>query len=285
VTQPAQPPDGSQEPQASGRGVWLLSNGPGVITVLGSAVVAFLATVVRFTTAQLLQIVLLMIALIATSLITERLVEGRKNRDLLTSISARLDTVVSFTRSENVSLDDVVVSRRDLPPLEGRLVGATEIMISGGSLTRLSNEYRSLFERLAREGCRLRFIMTNPGSPGAEFLSTQISYESRNPDAYRSYMRDAAAGLADLARRFPDHCEVRTFDAAPPFSLLVIRKPGSSSVQVEVYTLGLPARDRPILLTTSDNSPRLCAQFTEQYEKLWNSPLTRPFPGEPKNVS
>jgi hypothetical protein len=263
---------------ASNRGVWLLNNGPGIVTVLGSAVVAVLASVVRFSTEALLQIVLLLLALIGTSLVTERLVDGRRSREQLGSISSRLDAVVSFTRGDDVSLDDVVVSRRQLPPLEERLVGATHVMISGGSLSRLSNEYRSLFERLAGQGCRLQFVMTNPASSGAELLSTEISYESRNLDAYRSYMRDSVAGLADLAGQFPDRCEVRTYDAAPPFSLMVIVKPDASNAQVELYTLGLPACDRPILLTSSASSPRLCALFTEQFDALWNSPLSNPIP-------
>jgi hypothetical protein len=57
-------------------------------------------------------------------------------------------------------------------------------------------------------------------------------------------------------------------------SLIVIVKPDSSSAQVELYTLKLPARDRPILLTSSAHSPRLCQLFTEQFEALWASPLT-----------
>src|ERR1700729_1449928 len=139
----------SDQPEArdsalGNRSLWLISNGPGVVTVIGSAVVAILASVVHFSTEALLQLVLLLLALIGTSLVTERLVEGRKDREQITSISARLDTVVSFTRNENVSLDDVVVSRRELPPLEKRFVGATHVMVSGGSLSRLSNEYRSL---------------------------------------------------------------------------------------------------------------------------------------------
>jgi hypothetical protein len=282
MSPPGQPE--SRESPSPNRSLWLMTNGPGVVTVIGSAVVAILASIVHFSTEALLQIILLLMALIGTSFVTERLVEGRKDREQITSISSRLDTVVSFTRNENVSLDDVAVTRQQLPPLEGRLVGATHIMISGGSLARLSNEYRSQFERLAREGCQLRFVMTNPASPGAEFLSTEISYESRNLDAYRSYMQDAADGLTDLAHRFPGLCEVRTYDAAPPFSLMIIVKPDSSSAQVELYTLGLPARDRPILLTSRATSPRLCTLFTEQFEALWTSPLTHPIPTEPPNA-
>ncbi len=274
-TDPSDRPE-ARESSPANRSLWLMSNGPGVVTVIGSAVVAVLASVVHFSTEALLQIVLLLMALIGTSLVTERLVEGRRDRERITSISSRLDTVVSFTRNENVSLDDVIVTRRELPPLEERLVGATHIMVSGGSLARLSNEYRSMFERLARDGCQLRFVMTNPASPGAEFLSAEVSYESRNLDAYRANMQDAAAGLTDLAHRFPGLCEVRTYDAAPPFSLMVIVKPDSSSAQVELYTVRLPTRDRPILLTSSASSPRLCTLFTEQFEALWESPLTHP---------
>ena len=43
--------------------------------------------------------------------------------------------------------------------------------------------------------------------------------------------------------------------------VMIIVKPDSSSAQVELYTLGLPARDRPILLTSSATSPRLCSLF------------------------
>jgi hypothetical protein len=262
-------------PQIS-RGLWLLSNGPAVVTVAGSAIIAILASLIHFSDGALLQVILLLLALLGTSSVAERLIEAHSDRRELASISSKLETVVRFTRNENVSLDDVIVSRRQLPSLEERLIGATEVMISGGSLSRLSNEYRSMFDRLGREGCRLRFVMTNPASHGAEFLSAEVSYESRSLEAYRSYMRDAAAGLMDLANEFPNKCEVRTYDAAPPFSLMVIVKPDSSTVQIELYTLGLPARDRPILMTTSSQSPRLCAMFTEQFEALWNSPLTQP---------
>jgi hypothetical protein len=282
------PPDLSKarETKSPWNGIlWLVKNGPGVITVSGSAVVALLASFIHFSTDELLQLVLLLLALIGTSLVTERLIETRTVRDQVTSISSKLDTVVSFTRNENVSLDDVVVSRRQLSSLEERLVGATHVMVSGGSLSRLANEYRNSFQRLAQQGCQLRFVVTNPASPGAEFLSTEVSYESRNLDAYRSYMCDSAAGLTDLAHEFPDHCEVRTYDAAPPFSLMVIMKPDSTIAQVELYTLGLPARDRPILLTNSTHSPRLCSLFSQQFEALWTSSLAHPILSESRDHS
>ena len=108
----------TRESPSASRSLWLVSNGPGIVTVLGSAVVAVLASIISFSTEALLQIVLALMALIGTSLVTDQLVEGRKDREQITSISSRLDTVVSFARNQSVSLDEVVVSRRQLPPLE-----------------------------------------------------------------------------------------------------------------------------------------------------------------------
>ncbi len=59
------------------------------------------------------------------------------------------------------------------------------------------------------------------------------------------------------------------------FSLIVIVKPDSSSVQVEIYTLGLAARDRTILMTGSAQSLRLRALFIQQFQALWNGLLTK----------
>jgi hypothetical protein len=58
--------------------LWLAKNGPGVITVLGSAVVAILASVIRFRADELLQLVLLLLALIGTTLGTEKVIETRR---------------------------------------------------------------------------------------------------------------------------------------------------------------------------------------------------------------
>jgi hypothetical protein len=44
-----------------------MTNGPAVVTVIGSAVVAILASIVHFSIGALLQIVLLLMALIGTS--------------------------------------------------------------------------------------------------------------------------------------------------------------------------------------------------------------------------
>jgi len=252
---------------------WLLSNGPAIVTVLGSATIAIVSSVVDLSQVHFFQAILALLALIGTSLVTEKLMEGRFLRNQLKNIDSRLEQVLA---NENVGLDSLVVSRRDLPPLETRLIGAKRIAISGGSLFRLVNEYKNLFEQLAQGGCQLRFIMTDPDTDAAEFLSAAVSYESNSVDAYRAHMRDALTGLSMLVQRFPHSCQLRLSTVAPPFSLVMVERDATkSTIQVELYPFSIPARDRPIFLLNQEEDPRLFNFFSSQFETLWNAKFSR----------
>lgn len=252
---------------------WVLNNGPAIVTVLGSTAVTVAASVLTLTEIQLLQAVLALLALIGTSLLTERLVEGRGLRSRLSDIDGRLAEVLVYARDIEASgLDTLVIRRRDLPPLEQRLDGAKEVAISGGSLFRLLNEYQNLFEQLLHSGCKLRFLMTDPESDAAKTLSSSVAYESSDLEAYRSQMRTALASLTSLSTRHPNACQIRLCALAPPFSLMVVKRgPDSSSVQVEIYPFKTPARNRPMLLLDATNEPKLHAFFSSQFEELWSS--------------
>jgi hypothetical protein len=261
---------------------WLLLNGPAIITVLASSTFAVLAWVLTFTPAQSFQIILALLALIGTSLLTEKLIESRALRDRLQDIDHRLERVLAAQIPDPNTFDRLIQSRRDLPPLEERLLGATRIAISGGSLFRLVNEYQSLFEQLAQSGCQLRFIMTDPNSHAAEYLSVAVSYESSNVDTYRAHMRYTLAALSDFGRRFPQNCHVKLCSLALPFSLLRVDRDLGQSIQVELYPLSVPARDRPILLFEERTDPRLFSFFSTQFETLWNNQFTLTY--DPRRV-
>jgi hypothetical protein len=249
--------------------MWLLLNGPAIVTVLASSVLAVLAWVVAFTPAQYFQIILALLALIGTSLVTEKLIESRFIRDRLRDIDMRLEQVLDQRRTEPLTLDRLISSRRDLSPLEERLSGATRIAISGGSLFRLVNEYKNLFEHLALAGCQMRFVITDPDSHAAESLSVAVSYESNNVETYRAHMRYALTTLCEFSRRFPQNCNVRLCSIALPFSLLRVDNDLGKWVQVELYPFSVPARDRPILTLREQTDPRLFSFFSTQFDTLW----------------
>lgn len=256
---------------------WILNNGPASVTVLGSVALAVTASFVDIAQPRILQAILALLALIGGSLLTERLIEGRSLRDRLGAVDERLDEVLTYARDiETAGLDSLVIRRRELSSLEERLQGAKKVAISGGSLFRLANEYQSLFEHLAEDGCHLRFIMVDPKTAAAEALSSAVVYESRNVEAYRTQMQASLTTLTSLAARYPSTCEVKLSSIAPSFSLMVIEKGwDSSTVQVELYPFRLPARDRPTLLLEKGRDPKLHELFSSQFDGLWNSELCR----------
>jgi hypothetical protein len=245
--------------------------------MMGSVALALAASFLDLSELRILQAIVALLALIGTSLLTERLIEGRTLRQKLNTIDERLDQVLTYTKNIKMGgLDSLVIRRRDLLPLEERLNGAKRVSILGGSLFRLINEYQRLFEQLAESGCRLRFLMTDPKTVAAESLSSAVAYESSDIETYRMQMQTALSGLLSLSARYRDRFEVRLFAFAPPFSLLIIEKgTDSSTIQVELYPFRLPARDRPTLVLERERDPRLHAMFTSQYEAMWSSNFSR----------
>ena len=254
------------------RGLWLLVHAPAVITVVGSAVLAAVVNVAEFTEIQALQAVLGLLALIGTSLLTERIVEGRNLRGKLGDINRRLSEVLEYARDiETVGLDKLIEPRREMPRLEKRLDGAKRVAISGGSLAFLMGNYQYIFERLAEDGCKLRFLVTDPESAAAEFFNAAVAYENRDVQTNRETLRSSVADLLALAARYPGVCEVKVCTIPPPFSILQVEKGNDSSlIQVEIYPYKVPAMDRPTLVLDKKHDPRLHAFFAAQFEGLWN---------------
>jgi hypothetical protein len=256
---------------------WLLNNGPAIITVLGSAALAVSASIIKLSELQILQAVVVLLAMIGTSMLTERLIDGRTTRERLEELTDRLNQVLAHDREIELSgIDSLIIRRRDLPPLEDRLDGAIKVDILGGSLFRLANEYRSLFEKLAESGCKLRFLLTDPETDAAEFLSSAVVYESSDVSTYRAQMRATLVGLCGLTVHYPHSSQVKLYAIAPPFSLVMVEKENEiSTIQVELYPFRIPARDRPMFLLEKQRDPRLHRLFASQFEAMWSSEYSR----------
>jgi len=255
----------------------MLRYGPAILTVVGTVTVGIWASVSELTPEQLWQAVIGLLALIATSLLTERLMDARLTRDALKRIEERIDLALTYvTEVKSAGIDELVIRRRDLAALEDRLAHAKCISISGGSLFRLANEYRSLFENLARRGCRLSFLVTDPSSAAAEMLWRTVAYEVSDADAYKGQLKSALTSLLAIQAKSPELVEVRVSTAAPPFSLVVVEnEDGSAVIQVELYAFKLPARDRPTLMLDKQRDPRLYSVFFDQFTSAWQSDLAR----------
>lgn len=250
-----------------------LNYGPAVITVLFGVFVGLFGSFLALSQPQILQIILVLLGLIGTTLLTEKLLLGRAIPRKFDAIDSQMDKLLKVTCDiEAKGLDSLIIRRRDLEPLEERLKGATRIAISGGSLFRLMSEYQRVFEDLAKSGCEMRFLVSDPNSQASLFLSSVVVYESANPETYRENMKNSIKALESIATRHPELCQLRLADFAPPFSVVIIEKGNASClIQVEIYPFKVPARERPTLLLDKDKDPRLHEFFRDQYNAMWDS--------------
>ena len=248
-----------------------------IITIIGSAIIALAASTLSLSEMNILQAIVALLGLIGASLLADKFVEGRALKKSLNDISRQLEATLNCV--ETRSLDDLVTKIRDLPTLEERLEGARQIFVSGGSLYRLANEYQSLFEQLAENGCKFRFLLTDPDGPSVELLSSGVVYESSGVDGYRTQVRSSVAAFSRFMSRFPTLCEVRLYTLPPPYSLMIVEKENdTSTILVEIYPFKLPTRDRPMLFLDKQKDPRLYNLFSSQYQAMWDSGFSKPIP-------
>jgi hypothetical protein len=254
--------------------IFLLRDSPPILTLFACIGLTTAASFYQLTSVTILQGLLAVNVLIAATLLSERWFVNRENRDMIEKIGddvAVLGDRVSLPT--NVGLDSLVGSRKALPPLEGRLAGSTSLKISGGSLFRLANEYRSLFEELAEQGCSIQLVMCHPDSDAVERLCNEVVYESDDTEAYRQQCRSALRIFEALAEKY-DQVEVRTCDIAMSFSILAIEKlAGELSASIELYAYKVPARNRPMLHATKATSPDFHAMAVSQFDSVWSKSM------------
>lgn len=255
----------------------MLSNGPIIATVALGAFLAVATTIRDYSDSKLLHAVLVLLVLIATSLLTERFIEARKSRKRLAEMTKDIRNIAGLIEGDGPGLDSLVVRRQDLGRLEDRFRGASSISISGGSLARLANEYKHIFEGLVKSGCRVRLLVVDPDHSAAQQLHTSVVYEVGDFNEYKRQIRGTITGLQDIEQSPPGRLEVRLSAFVPPYSLVAVeRHDGTATLQVELYPFQLPARNRPTLVIHKERDPTLHHLFTEQFERMWDSELTYP---------
>ncbi|PRY74533.1 hypothetical protein CLV80_11751 [Yoonia maritima] len=254
--------------------VFLLRDSPPVLTLFACIGLTTAASFYQLTSETILQGLLAVNVLIAATLLSERWFVNRENRNMIEKIGDDVTVLGDrISLPTNVGLDSLVGSRKVLPPLEGRLAGSTSLKISGGSLFRLANEYRSLFEELAEQGCSIQLVVCHPDSDAVERLCNEVVYESDDIEAYRHQCRSALRLFEALAEKY-DHVEVRTCDIAMSFSILAVEKlAGESSASIELYAYKVPARNRPMLHATKAASPDFHAMAVSQFDSVWSKSM------------
>lgn len=245
------------------------------VMVIGTVCLGFYLSKITFFESveqvTIMKYILLMLTLLSTSLLFDYFSEKSFIRKKLSSIESDQNKITSTISDTNkATLDKLIISRQSLEKLESRLEGAKAISIYGGSLSRLANEYANVFEKLAKNGANLRFLLTDPESAAVDYFSTIVTFESQSSEDYRGQLKASIAKWKKLQKSFGSNCSVRLTKNAFPFGMMIVEaNDGTSSMNVELYGHNIPARERPILPIAAYTNPRLFMQFSSQFEAIW----------------
>ena len=254
---------------------------PIAMTIGFSAYILLLSQTTTLSADDLLLWILSLLGLLATATLVERLGDIHRIEKFT---EATYEHLLKHERKPPIDL--IFSDRKSLSPLETRLQSAKEIIITGGSLFRLASEYLGYFERKARDGCLLKFLLVDPDSEAARLLAKYVVYEMNAPDIYRDQLRTSLSNLHRLKQRYPDQIELKVCDFVPPFSLLILDpKKEHGSIQVELYTLAVPTRDRPEFTVQAALERYWYNFFLNQFTQMWEQSKTLKSQMEPDVVN
>ena len=229
-----------------------------IATLVASTYIVIASQIVPFTVETLLLWIVSLLGLLAISSLSERLLT-------LNKISKNTEILI---KRDETDIDTVFKTRKELTPLEYRLETAKSIIITGGSLSRLSDEYFAYFEEKLKDGCDILIIMVKPFSPAADLLCKNVVYETRDTNRYSNKIEESIKRFIKLKEMYPSLIDVRITDNVPPFGILAIdiNKP-NSWLQIELYTYEIPTRDRLQFFITPQNI-ELYKFFVQQIKTL-----------------
>lgn len=214
----------------------LVEYGTLLATILGCAFLVISSQIVKYDDTTLLIWLIGLVGLLALGMVVEkhfRLVRIEKKIN-------NIESTISHDKSEKL-----VITRKELTPLENRLADAQTITITGGSLKRISDEYLAFWDQKVSQGCRLEVILVTPHTDAANLLCDNVVYEINNHDTYSATIEESLKRFQSLKKKYGDKVTIRTSKKVPPFSLIVSDEGTSAAkIKVELYSFVVATRDR-----------------------------------------
>lgn len=166
------------------------------------------------------------------------------------------------------NIDELFIRRMDLNPLEERFKNSSNIFISGGSLSRLSDEYYGFFEQKLADNASLEVILVKPYSTAANMLCQNVVYETEDEKQYSQKITESLKRFINLKEKYNKNITIRLTENIPPYSIIALNLEKADAVmQVELYSYAVPTRERVEFIINKKDS-RMYNFFIKQIEML-----------------
>ena len=240
---------------------YVLDYGPVIATVMVATFASLSAVRSGITADEMLQWILVILALLATTQFLDRF---RVMRD----INAKADYLIEHAQGLS-GADSFFVDR--MPSLENRLRKAQSIAINGITLIRTSNSFWGTFKQRIEEGSQIRLLVVDPDHQAIVAAANRF-HKHQDSDRLRREVEQAMDNFASLMNQVNSKhlFQVRLLPAVPPYGIWLIDTDSpKAEMWVELYSF----RDEPEptfqLLPHRDG--KRFTFFQSQFEMMWNA--------------
>jgi len=240
---------------------YVLDYAPIIATVVVATLASLSAVRSGITTGEMLQWVLVVLALLATTQLVDRF---RLMRSLDAKVEQLLDSAQGLKGASAFFVQRI-------PDMEERLRQAKSISINGITLSRTSDSFWGTFKQRIVEGAKIRILIVDPNHQALDIAVNRfhkhqdlnrLRRESEHAlDNFESLMAEQTANKA---------FQVRLLPFVPPYGIwLIDADTPRAEIWVELYSF----RDEPEptfhLLPNRDGE--WFAFFQRQFEIMWNA--------------
>lgn len=224
-----------------------------LLTILGAgtAIILSLFGITGLSVAE--NIILALLALLAVDALTERI-----------SILEKIET-----RLSSLSGGQQLRTQAEIPSVEKHAGYASEICVIAISAASLLLRNIPFFEKMVKNGCKMRVILLNPNSSSLQTLNLLDGGFTTKSDINKTLTI-----LKDFAQieGVKDRCEIHLSEVFLPFSMFAVdlqKESGSMVITFLNYRTSSTFRERPnIFLTRSDTE--WFNYYREQFEQAWS---------------
>lgn len=239
---------------------YILDYGPVLLTVFAATVASLLASQSGTTADQILQWILLILVLLSTTQLIDRLRVLRGIESKIESLAERTNT----TSFENIFL-------RRMPNLEERLRSAKTIDHNGITLVGTSNSLLDVFAQCIERGGQVRLLIVDPQDKALEVAAKRF-YKHQDLTRLLREIEHALDNFALLHNEIQPRqgFHLGTVQIVPPYSIWVI---DADTSKAEIWVNLYPFRDNPELsfqlLLKRDGE--IYSFFKGQFELMWQA--------------
>jgi hypothetical protein len=239
----------------------LLDYGPIILTVLAATIVSIFATSSDITIEQLVQSILLVLALLATTQLIDRF-------RLLRTIDQKIDSLLENS-SSNAGIDQLFHDRK--PSLIERLQQAKTIDHNGITLVGTSNNLIAVFTACLAKSGRVRLLMIDPNDKALEVAAHRF-LKHQDPVMFRREAEHALDNFSGIYKepKAKNNFKLGFVHNVPPYSIWVI---DANTPQAEIWVSLYSFRDDPEpsfhILPYKD--AKYFRFFQQQFELMWQA--------------